>query len=167
MWFEAVGANISLSSNSTSTKTLPHSKYGHVSQLGTQSQVIAPTDLAGCQRLLPTRIRMALEEIDKGRNYTQATQNPFSLLALSFILQAIRDCFPPGSEWLWNRCNEVLLSLLWSMHQKHVIWLLQSMYEAVIQCFSCTCSLNMTQWTRANLKCQTPFSLFSQIVWLK
>jgi len=77
--------------------------------------VIAPTDLAGCQRLLPTRIRMALEEIDKGRNYTQATQNPFSYVkmeTLSFILQAIIDCFPPRSEWLWNRCNEVLLSLL-------------------------------------------------------
>ena len=36
-----------------------------------------------------------------------------------------------------------------------------------IQCFSCTCSLNMMQWTRSKLKCQTPFSWFSQIVWLK
>jgi len=24
------------------------------------------------------------------------------------ILQAVRDGFPPGSEWLWKRCNEVL-----------------------------------------------------------
>jgi hypothetical protein len=23
-------------------------------------------------------------------------------------LQAIRDHFPPGSEWLWKRCNKVL-----------------------------------------------------------
>jgi hypothetical protein len=23
-------------------------------------------------------------------------------------LQAIRDHFPPGEEWLWKRCNKVL-----------------------------------------------------------
>jgi hypothetical protein len=32
----------------------------------------------------------------------------WKLETLPPILQAIRDCFPPGSEWLWKRCNEVL-----------------------------------------------------------
>ena len=32
----------------------------------------------------------------------------WKLETLPPILQAVRDRFPPGSEWLWKRCNEAL-----------------------------------------------------------
>ena len=32
----------------------------------------------------------------------------WKLETLPPILQAVRDRFPPGSEWLWQRCNEAL-----------------------------------------------------------
>jgi len=31
------------------------------------------------------------------------------LESLPLILQAIKDCFPPGSEWVWKRSKDVLL----------------------------------------------------------
>jgi hypothetical protein len=34
--------------------------------------------------------------------------NAWRSIPLPPILQAVKDRFPPGSEWLWKRCNEAL-----------------------------------------------------------
>lgn len=35
-------------------------------------------------------------------------RNEWKLEVLPPVLQAVKDRFPPGSEWLWRRCNEIL-----------------------------------------------------------
>jgi hypothetical protein len=67
-------------SNSKSTKTLPHS--------------LAVQKIWVCQ--------------NTNDSWVPGPKYDWKLETLPPILQAIRDCSPPGSEWFWKRCNEVL-----------------------------------------------------------
>lgn len=51
-----------------------------------------------------------MEDTEFETNYSWGTRPKYEwkLDTLPPVLQTVKDRFPPGSDWLWRRCNEVL-----------------------------------------------------------